>query len=69
MKSFWLSCFSLLLSLWAGQQHQRSAPAPVNDVNLREQGRKVFVSHCGKCHDEDAKKKLSDGTTLIPAWR
>lgn len=65
MKSFWLSCFASLLLLWAGQQ-QQSATAPVNnDASLREQGRKVFVSHCGKCHDEDANKKLPDGTTLL----
>jgi mono/diheme cytochrome c family protein len=65
MKSFCLSCFASLLLLWAGQQQQRSAPAPLGDVSLQEQGRKVFVSHCGKCHDEDANKKLPDGTTLI----
>ena len=30
-----------------------------------EQGRKIFASNCAKCHDEDAAKKLPDGTTLI----
>lgn len=30
-----------------------------------EHGRKVFASKCGKCHDEDARKKLADGSTLL----
>jgi mono/diheme cytochrome c family protein len=29
------------------------------------QGRKIFVSRCAQCHDEDASKKLPDGTTLL----
>lgn len=35
------------------------------DANLREQGKLIFTSHCGKCHDADAAKKLPDGTTLL----
>jgi len=32
---------------------------------LRAQGKKIFVSRCAQCHDEDASKKLPDGTTLL----
>jgi hypothetical protein len=32
---------------------------------LLEQGKKIFVARCAKCHDNDANKKLSDGTTLL----
>src|SRR5260370_3503161 len=34
-------------------------------VDQYEQGRKTFVSRCAKCHDEDAAKKLPDGTNLV----
>ena len=30
-----------------------------------ESGRRIFVSRCAKCHDEDAAKKLPDGTSLV----
>ena len=30
-----------------------------------EQGKKIFVARCAKCHDESANKKLPDGTTLL----
>lgn len=30
-----------------------------------KQGRKIFADNCAKCHDEDAAKKLPDGTTLV----
>ena len=30
-----------------------------------ESGRRIFVSRCAKCHDEDAARKLPDGTTLV----
>ncbi len=43
---------------------QSPAP-PSNDPTLREQGRQMFASKCAKCHDEDASKKLTDGTTLL----
>ena len=32
---------------------------------LLEQGKKIFVTRCAKCHDNDANKKLPDGTTLL----
>jgi mono/diheme cytochrome c family protein len=28
-------------------------------------GKAIFISRCGTCHDADASKKLSDGTTLL----
>jgi mono/diheme cytochrome c family protein len=43
---------------------QSPVPQPV-DAALREQGKQVFASRCGKCHDADAAKKLPDGTTLL----
>lgn len=38
---------------------------PPGDAALREQGKQIFTSRCGKCHDADASKKLPDGTTLL----
>jgi len=35
------------------------------DAALRDQGKKIFVERCAKCHDADAAKKLPDGTTLL----
>ena len=35
------------------------------DAALLERGKKIFVARCAKCHDNDANKKLADGTTLI----
>lgn len=40
-----------------------SATAP--NAALLEQGKKIFVARCAKCHDDDAGKKLPDGTTLL----
>jgi len=36
-----------------------------SDAALRERGRAVFTERCGTCHDADATKKLSDGSTLL----
>lgn len=30
-----------------------------------DQGKKIFVSRCAQCHNDDAAKKLPDGTTLL----
>ena len=35
------------------------------DPGRHEHGRKVFAGKCGQCHDEDARKKLADGSTLL----
>jgi mono/diheme cytochrome c family protein len=48
------------ISFWA-----QSTSAQSSEAALREQGKQVFVSRCGKCHDTDAAKKLPDGTTLL----
>ena len=41
-----------------------SGTAP-KDPTMLEQGKKIFVARCAKCHDNDAKKTLPDGTTLL----
>jgi mono/diheme cytochrome c family protein len=43
---------------------QSAAPQPA-DAAQREFGKQAFTSHCGKCHDADAAKKLPDGSTLL----
>lgn len=36
-----------------------------SNAALSVRGKSIFVSRCAQCHDEDAKKKLPDGTTLL----
>jgi len=36
-----------------------------SNAALSAQGKKIFVSRCAQCHDDDASKKLPDGTTLL----
>ena len=50
--------FAMILHL---PPSQRSGDA----TDLYERGRTVFGNRCGKCHDEDAAKKLPDGTSLV----
>lgn len=38
---------------------------PTESSTAGDQGKSIFVSRCGKCHDADASKKLPDGTTLL----
>jgi mono/diheme cytochrome c family protein len=40
----------------------QQSPDPTGPYEL---GRRIFVSRCAKCHDEDAAKKLPDGTSLV----
>ena len=56
---------SALLLLSAVALPAQSAPPASNDAALRDVGKQAFVSHCGKCHDADAAKKLPDGSTLL----
>jgi mono/diheme cytochrome c family protein len=42
-----------------------AAPSNATNAALLEQGKKIFVTRCAKCHDNDANKKLPDGTTLL----
>jgi mono/diheme cytochrome c family protein len=46
---------------WLGPAAQQSQNAP----GPYESGKRIFVSRCAKCHDEDAAKKLPDGTSLV----
>ena len=53
----------LILALlpWGGSLSGQNTPAPAAIA----EGKKIFVSQCAKCHDEDGSKKLPDGTTLL----
>ena len=42
-----------------------ATPSNAANAALLEQGRNIFVARCAKCHDNDANKKLPDGTTLL----
>ena len=55
-----LAVLAVAVFTWA----QSTTPAPT-DPAQHEHGRKVFAGKCGKCHDEDARKKLADGSTLL----
>jgi mono/diheme cytochrome c family protein len=45
--------------------HGVAAQQPPETTGANELGRRIFVSRCAKCHDEDAAKKLPDGTSLV----
>ena len=51
--------------LQAAPSHPQSSSVTPDGATVREQGRRIFTDHCGKCHDENARKKLSDGSTLL----
>lgn len=40
-------------------------PAEASGNSASGPGKAIFVERCAKCHDEDAAKKLPDGTTLL----
>src|SRR5215470_6304615 len=42
-----------------------ATPSNATQAVLLEQGKKIFVTRCAKCHDNDGNKKLPDGTTLL----
>ena len=42
-----------------------AAPSETKNAAILEQGKQIFVARCAKCHDNDANKKLPDGTTLL----
>lgn len=52
---------AVLFGAWAQSPSQSST----GDAALRDLGKQVFTSQCGKCHDADAAKKLPDGSTLL----
>ena len=35
------------------------------EITESEQGKKIFVARCAKCHDDDMKKKLPEGSNLF----
>ncbi len=45
--------------------HLPAAQQSPDATSQYESGRRIFVSRCAKCHDQDAVKKLPDGTSLI----
>jgi cytochrome c553 len=42
-----------------------AAASDSKNTAILEQGKNIFVARCAKCHDNDANKKLPDGTTLL----
>jgi len=42
-----------------------ATPSNPTNAALLAQGKKIFVTRCAKCHDNDGNKKLPDGTTLL----
>jgi len=60
-----LIIFLAVVVLQGRQSHPQSSSVPSDSAAVREQGRRIFTDHCGKCHDENARKKLSDGSTLV----
>src|SRR5690348_2296679 len=54
-----------LTSSCAIASDKHSQPSDASGGSLRAQGKKIFVSRCAQCHDNDANKKLPDGTTLL----
>ena len=54
--------FALFICLPAVAADSATTP---KDAAILEQGKKIFVARCAKCHDNDANKTLSDGTTLL----
>ena len=45
--------------------HEQAPQQAQNATGAYESGRRIFVSRCAKCHDEDAARKLPDGTSLV----
>jgi cytochrome c553 len=43
----------------AGSETKSAKPASSDD------GKKIFVARCAKCHDDDMNKKLHDDSTLL----
>jgi len=54
-----------LAALLPQQALKSASPGPSSATTVYDQGKDIFVSGCAKCHDQDANKKLPDGTTLL----
>src|SRR5260370_14211267 len=50
---------------FALKSHLPASQRSADTTDLYEQGRTAFRNRCGKCHEEDAAKKLPDGTSLV----
>lgn len=35
------------------------------DAGIATEGKKIFVARCAKCHDDNATRKLPDGSNLL----
>ncbi|HEU4413285.1 MAG TPA: hypothetical protein VFT65_00775 [Candidatus Angelobacter sp.] len=57
----WVVMIVALAAWSASALGQNSAGPPAGT----DQGKKIFVSRCAQCHDDNAAKKLADGTTLL----
>src|SRR5260221_564506 len=55
----------IVLAALLPQQGARFVPGTSAATTAYDQGKDIFVSRCAKCHDQDANKKLPDGTTLL----
>lgn len=59
-------CVVAFITLLLPAARLQSQSPPTSEVAAqREHGRSVFSKQCGKCHNEDGMKKLSDGSTLL----
>jgi mono/diheme cytochrome c family protein len=64
--------FVLCLALWPWQSASQPPREPVTPARAAASesdsiasGKSIFVGRCAKCHDDNANKKLPDGTTLL----
>ena len=55
----------MLLAALLPQAGTKSAISPPAGPTSYDRGKDIFVCRCAKCHDQDANKKLPDGTTLL----
>jgi mono/diheme cytochrome c family protein len=42
-----------------------AAQIAVPDAGISPEGKKIFVARCAKCHDDNATRKLPDGSNLL----
>jgi mono/diheme cytochrome c family protein len=59
------SMFIVLVLAVQLPQGAKPASSPVAPTTDSDRGKDIFVNRCAKCHDQDANKKLPDGTTLL----
>jgi len=54
-----------LASIFAIASDKETMQSDSRETAVRAQGKNIFVSRCAQCHDDNASKKLPDGTTLL----